>query len=69
MITTRAQREALVRVYRRVVESERRTMTPSEYMSFTYRKFRRTVQPGPGCLMVPFAGTWLGIEPDGHTHS
>jgi len=22
-----------------------------------------------GCVMVPWCGMWLGIEPDGHTHS
>ncbi len=35
----------------------------------TYRQFRRLAQPGPGCIMVPFAGMWLGIENDGYTHS
>jgi hypothetical protein len=24
---------------------------------------------GGGCLMVQWCGMWLGIEPDGHTHS
>lgn len=59
--TTKAQRQALLRVYRR-------TMAESRHR-FTYRRFRQTVQPGPGCIMVPFAGMWLGIEPDGYTHS
>jgi len=22
-----------------------------------------------GCVMLPWCGMWLGIEPDGHTHS
>ncbi len=35
----------------------------------TYRQFRRTVQPALGCIMVPWCGMWLGIEPDGYTHS
>ena len=35
----------------------------------TYRAFRRLVQPGPGCIMIPFAGMQMGIEPDGNTHS
>lgn len=66
----RAQREALLRVYRRAQGDDiRRSMTQREYMAFTYRAFRRTVQPGPGCIMVPYASMWLGIEPDGHTHS
>lgn len=36
-----------------------------------YRKFRRTVKSyfGGDCVMVQFAGMWLGIEQDGHTHS
>lgn len=59
--TTREQRLALAKVYRRI---QRDTFSCP-----TYRAFRRTVLPGPGCVMVPFAGMWLGIEPDGHTHS
>lgn len=67
--TTKEQRAALVRVYRRAVAETRHTMNAQQYRDFTYRAFRKTVQPGPGCLMVPFAGMWLGIEPDGYTHS
>jgi len=67
--TTRLQREALLRVYRRTMAECRDRMTQQQYMQFSYRAFRRTVQPGPGCVMVPFAGMWLGIEPDGYTHS
>jgi hypothetical protein len=33
------------------------------------RAFRRNVHPGPGCIMVHWSGMWLGIEPDGYTHS
>lgn len=62
--TNRPQREALKRVFQRIVNDDYR-VTPAP----TYREFRRTVQPGPGCIMVPFAGMWLGIEPDGYTHS
>lgn len=67
--TTKAQRQSLLRVYRRTCEETRGRMTAPQYLAFTYRAFRRTVQPGPGCVMVPFAGMWLGIEPDGYTHS
>ena len=35
----------------------------------TYLEFRRSVQQGSGCLMVEWCGMWLGIEPDGYTHS
>ena len=53
---TRHQREALKRVWLRDT-------------SLTYRQLRRKVQPGPGCIMVPFCNFWLGVEPDGYTHS
>jgi hypothetical protein len=38
----------------------------------TYREFRTTVQPqlcGDSAVMVQWCGMWLGIEPDGYTHS
>jgi hypothetical protein len=35
----------------------------------TYLQFRRTVHQGFDCLMVRWQGMWLGIEPDGYTHS
>ena len=35
----------------------------------SYLQFRRSVQPGPGCAMVLWCNMWLGIEPDGYTHS
>jgi len=35
----------------------------------TYRQFRATVQSGCDCAMVYWSGMWLGIEPDGYTHS
>ena len=67
MITlTREQRVALKRVYERSVYEKQPGEVP------TYRAFRKTVQPevcGWGAVMVPFAGMWLGIERDGHTHS
>ena len=39
--------------------------------SLQYRRFRKTVRPffGDTCIMVPWAGMWLGIETDGYTHS
>ena len=61
----KAQREALKRVFFRINADARRNGTPTT----TYRDFRYTVRPGCGCIMVPFAGMWLGIEPDGYTHS
>lgn len=61
MILTQEQRKALKRVYDRKAQPEE-----------SYRDFRRSVVPGLACdpvIMVPFAGMWLGIEPDGYTHS
>lgn len=57
MTLTKLQRKALKAVFDRTSGSG------------TYRAFRRAVVPGPGCIMVPIAGMWLGIEPDGYTHS
>jgi len=54
---TKEQRRAVWRVYNR---------HPS---NISYRQFRRTVQPGPDCVMVRWSGMWLGIEYDGYTHS
>ena len=67
--TTRAQRVALKRVFDRrtiygVTMDGRVTDHP-----LTYRQFRRQVHPSVGCIMVKWAGMWLGIEPDGYTHS
>ena len=54
----RQQRVALHRVWQR-----------DTTVAANYRAFRRTVHPGPGCVLVRWAGMWLGIEPDGYTHS
>lgn len=56
---TKQQRKALYNLWYRLGYN----------VAVPYRKFRRTVQPGPGCVMVPFGNMWLGIEPDGYTHS
>ncbi len=58
--TTRAQRIALFRIYNRTDRTQ------------TYREFRKTVLATyfmGGCVMVPFAGLWVGIEADGYAHS
>lgn len=62
MILTRQQRTALHRVYQRTLEN------PGK-QPLTYRQFRRKVEAGFDCIMVPFANMWLGIERDGYTHS
>ena len=66
--TTKAQRIALARVYTRLLQGD----NPPSPKAFTYRQFRKTVQPTFGCdnaVVVPFAGMWLCIETDGYTHS
>lgn len=74
--TTPQQRKALWRVFTRVVGDYNYEQGMTQHVvrlmapDITgYRKFRRLVQPGPGCIMIPYAGMWLGIEPDGYTHS
>ena len=60
---TRAQRVALYKAYGRGWGGNPKPRT--------YRAFRRTVQrfPSDDCIMVPWCGMWLGIEPDGYTHT
>lgn len=55
-VLTKPQRTALKRVWQREI-------------GVSYRELRRKVVPGHGYILVPFAGMWLGIEPDGYTHS
>jgi len=57
---TKEQRDALLRIYNREWAGK-----PDSYLAF-----RRTAsQSYMGCVMVPWCGMWLGIEPDGYTHS
>ncbi len=57
VVTTRKQREALARKWQQ------------DPQGLTYRQFRATVLGGWDCIMVRWCGMWLGIEPDGYTHS
>ena len=54
---TRKQREALKRIWMRGADER------------TYRQMRRDVVLGHDCIMLKWAGMWLGIETDGYTHS
>jgi hypothetical protein len=56
----KAQRQALKRVWLR-----------DDTGFDSYRRFRKTVQPGFGmeCIFVRWCGMWLGIEKDGYTHT
>ena len=59
MRLTKQQQRALLRVYNRDT-----TVAPS------FLAFRRTVRSTVmDCVMVQWGGMWLGIEPDGYTHS
>ncbi len=60
--TTPEQRAALRAVYDRGPIKE-------DGRDITFDEFRSKVQFGYDCIMVPWAGMWLGIEADGYTHS
>lgn len=78
-VLTRAQRQSLFKVFRRDFPSwvgpRRRKNTVTGAIepvpSLQWRKFRARVQPafGDTCVMLHWAGMWLGIEEDGYTHS
>jgi hypothetical protein len=70
---TQAQMDALRAVWRRTLLSwqdpnkvragNERAMTFAEFEAHAYHAHHM------GCIMVPWLGMWLGIEPDGYTHS
>ena len=62
LVLTKPQRQSLKKVWLRTHEF-------GYIGGLPYREFRRQVQPGPGCVMINFAGMVLGIEKCGHTHS
>ena len=74
-VTTPAQRQALKRVFDRHVLA--RFLKPDDFLGeriteANYRKFRRTAQFecfGNALMVQTPSGMWLGIEPDGYTHS
>jgi len=78
--TTRAQRVALKRIYDRdtcyasasygnMFSVTCNMQYAMGFQPLTYRQFRKRVQAGYDCLMLHWCGMWLGIEPDGYTHS
>jgi len=78
IILTKPQRRALFKVFQRDFPNwespmHRRTSTGElvRVSSIRYRNFRARVQPAFGgeCVMLPWAGMWLGIERDGYVHS
>ena len=69
MKLTREQRVALHRVFLR--KYPRINELRKSDARALYRQFRREAVSAIGgeCVMIPFAGMWLGIEKDGYTHS
>jgi hypothetical protein len=59
---TREQREALLRVYKRDWGSYDK---PTSYLAFRRTAYNSHMD----CVMVGWCSMWLGIEPDGYTHS
>ena len=75
MYLTRAQREAVKRIFDRGVTCDtchQKIESGSDYDCRSYLAFRRTVEGligGQGCVMVPRGRIWFGVETDGYTHS
>jgi hypothetical protein len=73
--TTRAQREAIKRVFdRERLYRLRPEDHPNRHMGYplSYKDFRKTVVPTfgmDGAVVVQWCGMWLCIERDGHVHS
>ncbi|MBM87812.1 MAG: hypothetical protein CMQ41_05485 [Gammaproteobacteria bacterium] len=69
LFATQAQRLALKQTFKFIQKNDD---APYHFAKPSYREFLGSVQGMIGdrsCLMVPFYNTWLGIEPDGYTHS
>ena len=67
MKLTRQQIEAVHGIYLR--EKTSYEIDDHRKLARSYMQVRRSVVPGFGCVMLPWCGMWLGIEPDGYTHS
>lgn len=63
------QQMALKRLYDRGPIYEK--VGPGHERRITYREFRRHViiSHTMNCAMIEWSGMWVGIEPDGHTHT
>jgi hypothetical protein len=63
---TKPQRKAVYKVFMRYCHTDN-----THPLTITYREFRKRVFNGSGCVMLQPTGEgmWLGIEPDGYTHS
>lgn len=75
---TKPQRAALKNLYDRLAQDTQEINAdilqhpgrPLKYLP-TYRQFRKTVRHpiAMDCVMIPYNGMWLGIEPDGYAHT
>jgi hypothetical protein len=69
---TQAQMDALRAVWRRTLLSwqDPNKVRSGNERAMTYGEFQAYAEHSHiGCIMVPWLGMWLGIEPDGYTHS
>jgi len=59
MLLTKEQQHAIKKIWLRDSQGK------------SYIQFRRGAIPyfGGNCVMINWCGMWLGIEPDGYTHS
>lgn len=71
MRLTKEQQTALKRVWDRVPLNALHQTAREGERPISYLAFRHKVRPcfGDKCVVVPWCGMWLGIEPDGYTHS
>jgi len=67
---TREQKQALHNIFMRDERSVKGPTITIRSDPRSYLTFRRTAYHSHmGCVMVPWSDMWLGIEPDGYTHS
>jgi hypothetical protein len=66
---TLAQAIALHKVYSRSPVYETKEHAAANLAMPFDEWCKAMVSPGFGCIMVEWAGMFLGIEPDGYTHS
>lgn len=72
MVLTRAQRQAVYGIWRRLIDGRSATIYSSSRYVPSYRWFRRTAVTTAffdDVVMVSYAGMQLGVERDGYTHS
>ncbi len=71
--TTKPQRQAIKRVFDRCPLDANcdRLKSNSALTPISYRQYRAMARPVifDDSIMVNWCNMWLGIEPDGHTHS